>query len=275
MSLLQALVLGIVQGLAEFLPISSSGHLELVRWVFGWDPFEGDQLLEQTFDVAVHLGTLAGAISYLWRDVVRYSVAGLGPILRRRPVDLDGRIAWFLMLSMLPAVVTGLLFEDVLAVERIALIGACLVVFGLVLQWADSLPGDRAESSFGLRDALLMGTGQALALQPGVSRSGATITVARVLGFTRSDAARLAFLMSLPVIAGAGVYRGLDVMSKGIPADLRAGFAVGMVASAVTGWLAVWGTLRLVRTRTFLPFVVYRVVLGLAVIVAVAVGFRA
>ena len=118
---------------------------------------------------------------------------------------------------------------------------------------------------------LLMGGGQALALQPGVSRSGATISVARVLGFDRTSAARLAFLMSLPVIAGAGVFRGLSVASEGFPTELVGGFLVGMAASAVTGWLAVWGTLKLVRSRTFTPFVIYRVLLGAGVLIALAV----
>jgi undecaprenyl-diphosphatase len=269
-SLFHALVLGIVQGLAEFLPISSSGHLELVRWATGWDDFD-DETLEQAFDVAVHLGTLVGAVAYLWRDVVSLTTSGLAPVLRREPLDAVGRRAWFLVASAVPAAITGVLLGDVLAVDRIWLIAVCLIVFGLVLQWADNLPATREETSFGLRDALLMGAGQALALQPGVSRSGATISVARVLGFDRTSAARLAFLMSLPVIAGAGLFRGVSVISDGFPSDLVGAFLVGMGAAALTGWVAVWGTLKLVRTRTFLPFVIYRVVLGVVVLVALAV----
>ncbi|MEM9036497.1 MAG: undecaprenyl-diphosphate phosphatase [Actinomycetota bacterium] len=271
MSLFHALVLGIVQGLAEFLPISSSGHLELVRWATGWDDFD-DETIEQAFDVAVHIGTLVGAIAYLWRDVVSLTVAGLGPVFRRGPLDAEGRKAWFLVASAIPAGITGIVLGDVLAVDRIWLIAVCLIVFGLVLLWADNLTPRREEGSFGLRDGLLMGVGQALALQPGVSRSGATISVARVLGFDRASAARLAFLMSLPVIAGAGLLRGASVASDGLPSDLVGGFIVGMSAAAVTGWVAVWGTLKLVRSRTFLPFVIYRVLLGIVVLGALALG---
>ena len=270
MNLFHALVLGIVQGLAEFLPISSSGHLELVRWATGWDDFDSETL-EQAFDVAVHIGTLAGAIAYLWRDVLGLTAAGLGPLVRREPLDAEGRRAWYLVASAIPAAITGVLLGDVLAVDRIWLIAVCLIVFGFVLLWADSLPSRRDEETFTIRDALLMGGGQALALQPGVSRSGATISVARVLGFDRVSAARLAFLMSLPVIAGAGLYRGASVIADGFPSELVSGFLVGMVASAVTGWIAVWGTLKLVRTRTFLPFVIYRVILGTVVLIALAV----
>ncbi|CAN5759466.1 hypothetical protein BH20ACT1_BH20ACT1_09470 [soil metagenome] len=152
--------------------------------------------------------------------------------------------------------------------------GLLLAVFGLVLLWADRLGGSRTADGFHLRDALVMGGAQALALQPGVSRSGVTITAARRLGFDREAATRLSFLMSLPIIAGAGLYKGLDLVGGGIPAVFGAAFAWGMAASAVTGWLAVWATLRLVRTRTFTPFVVYRVVVGLGVIVLVVTGLR-
>ncbi|MBW3645341.1 MAG: undecaprenyl-diphosphate phosphatase [Actinobacteria bacterium] len=299
MPLLHAIVLGIVQGLSEFLPISSSGHLALVPWLFGWEDFAGQPELETTFDVALHLGTFAGAVAYFRSDLVRLarggvaalrvqrqpadagatevSVAPAGRSWRRAPVSDDGRLAWLLVVSALPAAAAGALFEDTFrGVADIEwLIGLLLIVFGLVLLWADRLRGRRPADEFRLRDALVMGVAQALALQPGVSRSGVTITAARWVGFGRADAARLSFLMSLPVIAGAGLYKGLDVVAAGgIPASFVPAFAWGMAASALTGWLAVWGTLRLVRTRTFTPFVVYRVVVGLAVIGLVVSGFR-
>jgi undecaprenyl-diphosphatase len=170
----------------------------------------------------------------------------------------------------------GVTFESTLIAlsDEIALIAVLLIVFGLVLYAADRMPGVRSESEFGWRDALYMGGGQAMALLPGVSRSGVTISVARGLTFERADATRLAFLMSLPVIFGAGVVRGFDVVRDGIPQELVGGFIVGFVASAVTGWLAVWWMLRFVRTRTFGPFVVYRVVLGLSVLLLLATGLR-
>jgi undecaprenyl-diphosphatase len=267
MPILHAIVLGITQGLSEFLPISSSGHLRIVPWLFGWDDFAGAQSLEKTFDVALHLGTLIGAVAYFRADVVRYLRAGF----RRDALSTtDGRVAWLLVASTIPAAVTGSLFSDV--IERktgfIWLIALMLVLFGLLLGWADRQPGTRTVDELRVRDALLMGAGQALALQPGVSRSGATMTAGRFSGLGRDGAARFAFLMSLPITAGALVFKGLDVVDAGgVPHSFRAPFVWGIVASGVTGWFAVWGTLRLIRTRTFAPFVTYRVLVGLAVLV--------
>jgi undecaprenyl-diphosphatase len=263
--IIHAIVLGITQGLSEFLPISSSGHLRLVPWLFGWDDFAGRVSLEKTFDVALHLGTLIGALAYFRADVVRYARAGL----RRDARDTtDGRLAWLLVLSTIPAALTAALLADV--IERktgyIWLIATMLIVFGLVLGWADRRPGVRTLDEVRPRDAVLMGVGQALALQPGVSRSGVTMTAGRLGGLGRDGAARFAFLMSLPITAGALVFKGMDVVSEGIPDGFTAPFVWGIVASGITGWFAVWGTLRLIRTRTFTPFVVYRVVAGVAVL---------
>ena len=270
MEILHAIVLGIVQGLSEFLPISSSGHLELTRWLFGWDDLSPE--LETAFDVAVHLGTLLGATAYLREDIEKYAAARevLPPAPPR--FDTDGRIAWFLVASAVPAGLTGVVLKDQIEdLDSIAVIAVMLILFGLLLFVADRLPQRRKLGEFGLADALKMGVGQALALQPGVSRSGATLTVARFLGFDRDASARLVFLMSLPIIAGAGIFALSDAS---IPSSFWPPFLWGTAASAVTGWLAVWGTLRLVRTRTFLPFVGYRVVVGLAVLAILATGWR-
>lgn len=265
MPVLHAIVLGVVQGLSEFLPVSSSGHLELTRWAFGWDSLPDD--LETSFDVAVHLGTLMGALAYLRRDVWRYLVAGSAP-LRSQPLGVDGRIAWFLVASAVPAGLVGVLLKEQIAgLDRIWMIAVMLIVFGFALLVADRLPEHRTLTEFGLRDALVMGAGQALALQPGVSRSGVTLTASRALGFERDAAARLVFLMSLPVIAGAGVFALTDAS---IPPDFRVPLLWGAASSAVTGWVAVWGTLRLVRSRSFAPFVAYRVLLGIVVLAVLA-----
>lgn len=271
MPILHAIVLGITQGLSEFLPISSSGHLRLVPWLFGWDDFSGRASLEKTFDVALHLGTLVGAVAYFRADVVRYTRAGLR---RGATQTSDGRLAWLLVVSTVPAALTGALFADVIE-ERtgyIWLIATMLIVFGLVLGWADRRGGTRTIADVTMRDALLMGAGQAVALQPGVSRSGVTMTAGLMAGLGRDGAARFAFLMSLPITAGALVFKAADVAAEGgIPAGFAAPFLWGIVASGVTGWAAVWGTLRLIRTRTFAPFVAYRIVVGAGALLLYAI----
>lgn len=269
MSVLHAIVLGIVQGLSEFFPISSSAHLELTRWLFGWEELTGE--LETSFDVAVHLGTLVGAIAYLRADIAKYLVAGLAP-LRRQRLTNDGRVGWFLVASAVPAGLVGVALTDQINdLDGIAVIAVVLIVFGLLLLLADRMPPRRGQDEFTLRDALLMGVGQAVALQPGVSRSGAALTVSRLLGFERDAAVRLVFLMSLPVIAGAGLFSLLDA---DIPSSFLAPFLWGAATSAVTGWVAVWGMLRLVRSHSFAPFVWYRVILGLGVLTILATNWR-
>lgn len=276
--ILHAIVLGITQGLAEFLPISSSGHLILVPWLFGWkeltDPASAD--LNKTFDVALHVGTFLGAIAYFRRDLLRLAVAGLGSVARRSVRTPDERLAWLLLLSSLPGAAAGALLEDFINEElgRIWLIAVMLIAFGVLLAIADRLPSDRGEDGFGLRQALLMGLAQAAALSPGVSRSGVTITAARFLGFERDAAARISFLMSIPIIGGAALYSGAGLAADGLPPGTAAAFAWGIVASGVTGIAAVWLVLRVVRTRSFLPFVVYRVLAGLAVLAVLASPLR-
>jgi undecaprenyl-diphosphatase len=279
-SILHAIVLGIVQGLTEYFPISSSGHLGLVPWALGWDDFGDNESLAKAFDVALHIGTLFGAVVYFRKDIAMYLRAGFQPLLQRkgeRQWSNDGKIAWLLVASAIPAAITGALLSDAIESldDEIWLTAVNLIVFGLILGWADRLAGSRVVEQWGPKDAAAMGVGQALALMPGVSRSGVTITVARKLGFTRDSAARVAFLMSLPVTGGAVLYKFVDVQSEGgIPSDFRAAFAAGIVASGISGWFAVWGTLKFVRTHSFDVFVIYRVVVGTAVLIALAAGFR-
>ncbi|MGH9157162.1 MAG: undecaprenyl-diphosphate phosphatase [Acidimicrobiales bacterium] len=260
MPVLHAIVLGIVQGLTEFLPISSSGHLSVVPWLLGWTELTGNPDLQRSFDVALHMGTFIGAVVYFRRDLWRLAT-------RQR------RLGLLLGLSAVPAAVAGVALESVVEGQLSAkwLIGVMLIVFGLVLAWADRLAGTRQEGSYGPRDALLMGAAQAAALQPGVSRSGATMSMGRRIGFDRDAAARLSFLMSLPIIAGAGLFQGAQVVADGgLPPGVVPAFVWGVVASGVTGFAAVWLLLRLVRTRTFTPFVVYRVIAGVAIIALAA-----
>jgi undecaprenyl-diphosphatase len=278
--ILHAIVLGLVQGLTEFLPISSSGHLILVPWLFGWNDFagyEGAESVEKAFDVSLHIGTLIAVVAYFRRELAVYIREGVLIVIRRdRPATVEGRIAWLLLLATVPAALVGAVFEEQID-EYLGepwIIGVSMIAFGLLLWWADQQRGSRKLEELGVGDAVKVGAAQALALNPGTSRSGITITAARWVGFDRDSAARLSFLMSVPVIAGAVLFKGVKLAKDGIPDGLVWPMIVGIVASAIAGWFAVWGTLRLLRTTTFLPFVIYRVLLGIAVLGIAASGWR-
>jgi undecaprenyl-diphosphatase len=271
-SILHAIILGITQGLSEYLPISSSGHLILVPWLFGWDDFAGNGSLEKTFDVALHLGTLVGAVAYFRHDIVRLTHAAF-----TRPRSSDGRLGWFVLISAVPAAITGALLSDVIErnTGQIWLIGVMMILGALLLALADGTRGKRTIDEVSLSDALIIGAAQAIALQPGVSRSGVTITAGRFVGLSRDGAARFAFLMSLPVTAGALLFKWMDVQGNGgVPPGFGGAFVWGIVASGVTGYIAVWGTLKIIRTHSFLPFVVYRLFVGTAILILVATSFR-
>ena len=274
--IIHAIILGLVQGLSEFLPISSSGHLLLVPWLFDWHDFD-NTAIEKAFDVALHLGTLAAVVGYFRHELVTYVREGIRLLVRReRPVDPDGRLAWLLVLSSIPAAIAGALFEKTIdnRLGKPGLIAVSLIVFGVLLAVADRRSGQRSLVDYGRDDALKVGAAQVLALNPGTSRSGITMTAARFLGFTRDAAARASFLMAIPVTAGAVAYKGLKLMKDGVPSGLGVPMVVGIVTAGVSGWAAVWGTLRLIRTRSFMPFVIYRCALGLAVLVVLAAGWR-
>jgi undecaprenyl-diphosphatase len=274
--ILHAIVLGLVQGLAEFLPISSSGHLLLTPWLFGWHDLQ-DASIKKAFDVSLHIGTLVAVVAYFRKELVVYVTKGVGLLWRReRPVDPDGKLAWLLVVSALPAAAVGALFEDTID-EQLgtpALIAVSLIVFGVLLAWADRRAGRRTIDEYRGPDALKVGFAQVLALNPGTSRSGITMTAARTFGFSRDAAARISFLMAIPVTTGAVVWKMAKLLSDGIPDGLVAPMLVGIVTSGLSGWLAVWGTIRLVRTRSFMPFVVYRIVLGVVVLLLIATGVR-
>jgi undecaprenyl-diphosphatase len=272
----QAIVLGITQGVTEFAPISSSGHLILVPWLFEW-PILNDAALNKTFDVALHVGTLAGALFYFRRDVARYLAAWIRSIRRRSVTDADERIAWALVVGTIPGVVVGATLERVIQEElgQPWLIALMLVVFAVVLFVVDRAASTRRH----LADVTVgrgwwLGVAQAVALQPGVSRSGVTITAARAMGFDRPTAARVSFLLSLPIIAGAGVYKGLDVVREGIPAGMRGAFVAGTVASAVSGFLVIAFLLSYLRRRDFTLFLWYRLAVAAIAFGVIAAGAR-
>jgi undecaprenyl-diphosphatase len=277
MSILHAIVLGIVQGLTEFLPISSSGHLILVPELLHWNDFAGNESLNKAFDVALHLGTLVGACWYFRRDLGRYLAAAWRSITGRTLAEADARVAWLLLLSAVPGALVGAALSSTIDehLGQPVLIGIMLIVGGLLLWWADHLGGKRGVEDLSLRDAGVMGVAQAIALQPGVSRSGITITAGLWLGLDRVSATRVSFLMSLPIIAGAGLFSGVKVMANGgLPPGSGPAFLAGFLAAGIAGWIAIAGLLQYLRTRTFMPFVWYRFVVGAAVIVIFATGIR-
>jgi undecaprenyl-diphosphatase len=275
---LHAIVLGVTQGLSEFLPISSSGHLILVPWLFGWDELTGaaNADLNKTFDVALHVGTIMATLLYFRKDLFRFAAAALSSIRQRAVTTTDQRLAWLLFLSAIPGAIVGAGLEGFINehLGQIWLIAVMLIVFGLLLLLADRLPSNLGEGDYGPRQAITMGLAQAAALSPGVSRSGITITAGRFLGFDRNAAARLSFLMSMPITGGAALYKGAELAVDGLPPGTAAAFFWGIVASGITGLAAVWLVLRVVRTRSFLPFVVYRVLAGVAVLALLASPLR-
>ena len=271
-------MLGIVQGLTEFAPVSSSGHLILVPWLFHWSILTNEPL-NKTFDVALHMGTFAGAVAYFWRDIAKYLAAWTRSVRRLSVTTVDERVAWFLVIGTIPGAIVGALFEDVIE-EKLGdpwLIAVMLAAFGVVLFLVDRR-ARRAREFRHLRpsDAVTIGLAQAAALQPGVSRSGVTITAARALGLAREAAAKFSFLLSLPIIGGAGVYKGLKLLtgSEHIPSGFTWPFVWGIVASAVSGFLVIWALLSYLRRRDFAPFVLYRLAAAALVFSIIVAGVR-
>jgi undecaprenyl-diphosphatase len=273
---LQAIVLGIAQGLSEFAPISSSGHLILIPWLFDWPILENAEL-SKTFAVALHIGTLFGALVYFRRDVVRYLVAAVRSIRARAIRDVDQRVAWALVVGTIPGVIVGAALQSVIEDDlgQPWLVAVMLAVFGILLYVVDRVAASRRElDDLGIQNGWWLGVAQAVALQPGVSRSGVTITAARAMGFDRETAARFSFLLSLPVIAGAGVYEGVDLASDGIPAGMTGPFIAGIAASAVSGFAVIAFLLAYLRRRDFSVFVWYRLVVAAICLVVIATGLR-
>jgi undecaprenyl-diphosphatase len=269
-------VLGITQGLTEFAPVSSSGHLILVPWLFNW-PILTNPSLNKTFDVALHLGTFVGAAIYFRRDIAEYVGALFRSMSRGSIRHTDERLAWYLVIGTIPGVVAGALFESVIE-DKLGqpwLIAVMLTVFAVVLYVVDRrAPQTKRMRDVTLRSALVIGIAQAVALQPGVSRSGITITAARATHLTREAAARFSFLLALPIIGGAGALKSVDVIRHGLPPGMGPPFLWGVVSAAVSGYLVIWGLLAYLRRRDFMPFVVYRVAVSLLVLGVIVTGAR-
>jgi undecaprenyl-diphosphatase len=273
----QALVLGIVQGATELLPVSSSGHLILVPWAAGWHYLEEHPDFNKTFDVALHLGTLVAVILYFRRDVGRLIAAWVRSVVRREIVTDDQRIAWYVAIATVPAAIAGAAGESFIE-DHLGdpwQIAIALAVFAVILWLADRVAARREIRDLGYRGAVAVGIAQCIALLPGVSRSGITITAARFLRLDRDSAARLSFLLLIPIVFGASLLKGVkDVLIDGLPSGSAGPFVVGMIAAAVVGLLAIWALLGYVRRHTYSVFVVYRIVLAAVVLIVIAAGWR-
>lgn len=272
----KAFVLGLVQGASEFLPISSSGHLVIVPWLLGWSP---SSLL---FDAVVHWGTLLAILAVFWRDFLTIARATFASIANRSLADVHARLGWFIVVGSVPAAVTGLLLKDPLEAlyhTPQAAAGFLLVTAGLLAgsEWLTRHLRQRAgvaDLTFG--QSILIGLAQALALAPGISRSGTTIAAALALGLRREAAARYSFLLGTPVFLGAGLLQLSDMLATN-PAAVQAelaGLAVGFVTSAVSGYAGIRLLLAYLRRNSLYPFALYCLLVGLLVLALFAFNLR-
>ncbi|GLO61925.1 undecaprenyl-diphosphatase [Vibrio sp. MACH09] len=257
MTYFEAFILALIQGLTEFLPISSSAHLILPSAILGWE----DQGL--AFDVAVHVGTLAAVVIYFRQEIVTLFTALMGSIFRQEK-SKESKLAWMIILATIPACLFGLFMKDIieLYLRSAWVIATTTVIFALLLWWVDK-HGRFADDEYSAdwKKSLFIGVAQALAMIPGTSRSGATITAALYLGFSREAAARFSFLMSIPIITLAGGYLGLKLISSGEPVHLGM-LGTGMITSFISAYICIYFFLKLISKMGMTPFVIYRLLLG-------------
>jgi undecaprenyl-diphosphatase len=271
LELLQAIVLGIVQGLTEFLPVSSSGHLLLGQYFLGMD----QDRFGLTFDAAIHTGTVAAVISYFWRDLLRMAGAFLRSLRGPNFEERDQRMAYLILVATVPAGIVGLLFQGFFENE---VRSPWLVAFNLVLVGALFIVGEvvgrqtRTSDKLGFKEAVGIGLAQTVALFPGVSRSGATITLGLFLGLRRDEAARFSFLMSVPITAAAALLSLGDAFGSGIDAGDALLFVVGSVTSGVVGYLAIRFLLAYLAGHSLRVFAYYRFALAAVVVVLLLLG---
>ena len=259
---LQAIILALIQGITEFLPISSSAHLVLPSHLLGWS----DQGL--AFDTAVHLGSLIAVITFFWRDLVRLILAGSSQILGNS--SEDGRFAVNLLIASLPIIPVGFFARFLTETElrNLEVIAVTTILFALVLWYADRLKREESQI-LTLNRALMIGIAQCLALIPGTSRSGITMTAALLIGFSRTDAARISFLISIPAILGAAALKLFDLITQSITTDWLA-VAIGTLVSGISAHICIRFLLGFIEHIGFLPFVIYRLILGIVLIVIIA-----
>ncbi len=261
MQIFQSIILGVIQGFTEFLPISSSGHLVLVPHIFGW------RTQDMAFDVIVHLATFVAVVYVFWKDILRMGKAVLG-----KGSQLDKRLGWLIVAATVPVVGFGLLLKDHVEFirEHPEMVALLLIVWGVVLGAADIIqriypPKIKSEMDIGWRRGIAVGFAQALAIIPGTSRSGITMTAALLMGIDRKTAARFSFLLSVPAVGGAAIYVILDAIRESVVL-FTPEVVIGFVASLIAGIVGIRFLLKVVEQWTFLPFAIYRVVLGLIIL---------
>lgn len=263
---IHTVILALIQGLTEFLPISSSAHLILPSQLFGWD----DQGL--AFDVGVHVGTLCAVVVYFRKEV--WSLTHASVLSLTGKASDEARLGWLVVLATLPAIATGLLFGDLVDHygRSILVIAATTLIFGVLLGWADvANKAHKKMQELGISDALVIGVAQAIALIPGTSRSGITITAALALGYERQSAARFSFLLSIPVILGAGTLKSLELLKQGADAPWLM-VCVGSVIAALSAWACIHLFLKLLDRIGMRPFVIYRLLLGSVLLLVWSLG---
>lgn len=264
MPIWQAVILGIIQGLTEFLPVSSSAHLAVVPFFTGWQ----DQGIQ--FDIALHFGTLLAVLGYFFRDWWQIIIQGFGGSTSGDPtIAKNPKLLWLLVAATIPAGVIGLLFEKQAeqAGNNLYMIGMWSILMGLLMAWAERAGSQKRDlSHITVADALSIGGAQALAVMPGVSRSGITMSTALFKGLDRYAAGRFSFLLSTPIIGGAALKNFYDMYKVGLPEEMRMAFAVGILVSAVTGALTIKYFMDFLRRRSLAFFVTYRVIFGILVI---------
>ncbi|MFH1454636.1 MAG: undecaprenyl-diphosphatase UppP [Armatimonadota bacterium] len=262
----QAVVLGIIQGITEFIPISSSGHLVITKYFLGWHELGG-----KTFDLAVHFGTLLSLFLYFWKDIVRYAKAFFLSVKERKiGDDTDRKLVWLLLLSALPGFIFGGLFDDYLEAKFNGplIVAFNLAFFGILLFLADHYgkDKDRPIEKSNMLDAVVIGLSQAIALIPGVSRSGITMTAGIFRKFTREAAARFSFLMLIPIVSGAVVYKFLKVIKAGeLSQVLNLTYLTGILTAFISGYICIAFLLNYLKRKSFDIFVLYRI--GLAAVI--------
>jgi len=275
----QAILIGLIQGLTEFIPVSSSAHLELAPWIFGWDT--NGLLGSLTFDVFLHLGTLVALLAYFWRDWVRLIGAVIASIGQRRiGGDPQRRLGWLLVLATIPAAIIGFVGEDFVDEvlhgdsDAIRLAIAGFLVIGAIGLWlADRLGSKQRElDELTVPGTLAIGFSQALALLPGISRSGATITAGLALGLTRESAARFSFLLATPITLGAGLYGSRHLLEEAHTGTEWLALAAGLLAATVAGLAAISFLLAWLRSRSVTLFSVYRIAFAALVVALVVAG---